>query len=81
MNYCNTQEEVWKDIEGYEGLYTISNHGRVWSHTPKRILKGYYGSNGYERAGLSKNNKAKYYSVHRLVAIAFVDNPNKLSGV
>ena len=69
-------EEIWKDIEGYEGLYQVSNLGRVKSLRRNIILKNKIESNGYERVVLSTNNNPKDYSVHRLVAIAFIPNPN-----
>lgn len=73
-------DEVWKDIEGYEGLYQVSNLGRVRSlkFNKTKILK--QGNvNGYKRVVLSKNGKRKNYFVHRLVAMAFISNPNNLS--
>lgn len=69
-------EEIWKDIEGYEGLYQVSNMGRVKSLRRNIILKNKIESNGYERVVLSINNIPKGYSVHRLVATAFISNPN-----
>lgn len=68
-------EEIWKDIEGYEGLYQISNLGRIWTTKYKRF-KNPTKCKGYLQIGLSKNKKRKMYKVHRLVAIAFVSNPN-----
>jgi NUMOD4 motif len=44
----NTSDEIWKDIEGYEGLYVISNKGNVFSFLSNKILKRYCASNGYE---------------------------------
>lgn len=76
-------EEVWKDILGYEGLYQISNLGRVKSLPRKNnkriinkeIIKVFTKlPNGYLKAGLSKNGKTKYYFVHRLVAEVFIPN-------
>ena len=69
-------EEIWKDIEGYEGLYQVSNMGRVRSLRRNIILKNKIESNRYERVVLSTNNIPKGYSVHRLVANAFIPNPN-----
>lgn len=70
-------EEVWKDIKGYEGLYQVSNKGQVKSAerfgTKGGILKGCLRS-GYRRVILTKQNKPKFYSVHRLVAEAFIPN-------
>lgn len=80
--------EVWKDIKGYEGLYQISDVGRVKSldqyikckKNNKRLIKGkilktYINENGYEWVRLYNNTKRKIYRVHRLVAEAFIDNP------
>jgi hypothetical protein len=87
--------EQWKDIEGYEGLYQISSFGRVKSFDRYvrcrigyylkvgRILKPRWSKKlGYPMVGLSsiKSVVAQKY-VHRLVAIAFVDNPNNFSVV
>ena len=72
--------EIWKDIKGYEGLYQVSNRGRVKSlwFGKENILKP--GScRGYLHIGLSKNGEYKQYMVHRLVAQAFLSNPNNLS--
>lgn len=74
-------KEVWKDIEGYEGSYKISNFGRILSlrrnETIKseRILKARQDKNGYLHFTLQKNNKPKSYQAHRLVAQAFIPNP------
>lgn len=71
-------DEVWKDIEGYEGLYEVSNMGRVRSFprntTSGKILKPITQKNGYLYVILYKDGKAKNYKVHRLVALAFVPN-------
>ena len=72
MEKFNT--EVWKNIVGYEGLYEVSNKGRVYSHFIKGIKKKRL-HNGYEVIDLTKDNKRTTKSVHRLVAIAFIDNP------
>lgn len=79
--------EVWKDIKGYEGLYQVSNFGRVKSVARKIQLKQYakettetimkldLNKRGYLYVHLCKNSKYKSYRVHRLVAEAFVENP------
>lgn len=70
-------EEIWKDIEGYEGLYKVSNLGNVYSYYINRNLK--YGiSDGYKFVILNKNGDRKFKLIHRLVAEAFIPNPNNL---
>ena len=73
--------EIWKDIKGYEGLYKISNYGEVYSIRRGKLLKCKKGNHGYERVGLSKNGKTKLFLRHRLVAEAFIPNPNCLPQV
>lgn len=88
MNNGSESMEVWKDVVGYEGLYQVSNLGRVKSVerykdnngtkqlVKERILKqGENKKGGYLKVDLWKNNKSKTLYVHRLVAIAFIDNP------
>lgn len=75
------ENEIWKDIEGYEGLYQISNLGRVKSlnynrTNQEKILKQIKDRGGYFKVNLWKNGNQKTYQVHRLVANAFIDNPN-----
>ena len=69
------ETEIWKDIPGYEGLYQVSNFGRVRSILTGRIRK--YGDNGhgYKFIPLCKNNKTRNYYIHRLVAALFIKNP------
>ena len=79
----NLENEIWKDIRGYEGIYKISSYGRVWSLKRKgvvkeKILSQTYNNNGYLRISLNKNNKSKSILVHRLVAQSFIPNPNNL---
>lgn len=68
----------WKDIEGYEGLYQISDIGLVWSVRNRKYLKYTYKSKRkpYKKVQLWKNGKQKNYYIHRLVAQAFIPNPN-----
>ena len=75
------EKEIWKDIEGFEGMYQISNRGNVkslnYNKTGKeRILKPNKVSHGYLQVQLHQDGKAKNYYVHRLVAAAFCDNPH-----
>lgn len=65
---------MWKDIEGYEGLYQVSNKGEVKSLITNRILKPKHSR--YSMVVLCKDNKKKYPNIHRLVAKAFIPNPN-----
>ena len=69
--------EIWKDIDGYEGSYQVSNLGKVrtlnWKNTGKiQLLSQMETNRGYFRVNLCRNGKMKYYLVHRLVATAFV---------
>lgn len=72
--------EEWKDIEGYEGLYQVSNYGRVKSlwFGREKILKGGKNARGYLVVGLWKDGKRVMKKVHRLVAEAFLENPQNL---
>ncbi len=76
-------EEIWKDIKGYEGYYQVSNQGRVrriksGKSTQKgRILKTSSKFDEYSRTGLSINGKVCWLTIHRLVAEAFIPNPEK----
>lgn len=85
--------EEWRDIEGYEGKYQVSNLGRVKSlsrkvyngngfyYTKSKILIPAMDNKGYNRVHLTKNGIGKTYKLHRLVAKAFIDNPNNLPQV
>lgn len=80
------EQEIWKDVVGYEGLYQVSNLGGVQSlqkiHKSihpyiqkERIMKHYPNKDGYWMVDLSKCGQKKHFQVHRLVALAFVANP------
>ena len=73
--------EIWKDIKDYEGIYQVSNLGNIKSYYTKKMLKPYINIYGYCRISLYKNHKCKNCAVHRLVAEAFIPNPNKLKTV
>ena len=78
--------EIWKDIVGYEGLYQISNLGNVKSlnyrRTGKeRILNPGNNGCGYLFVILCNNGKRKHFKIHRLVANAFLENPDNKSDV
>lgn len=87
-------EEIWKDIEGYEGEYQVSNFGRVKSlprwiefsdgrvrFYQEKIIKDKKAGTGYRQVSLYRNCFCEYFSVHRLVAEAFIPNPNSLRDV
>ena len=69
-------EEIWKDIKEYQGLYQISNLGRIKNVKRNRIKKQTINKDGYYITKLSKNNKKKTYLIHRLVAEAFLNYNN-----
>ena len=92
------ENEIWKDIKEYEGIYQISNLGRVKSYYKcirtkyghfERIKdeKGTFikgrpkGLNGYMVVDLYNKGESKKYYIHRLVASAFIDNPNNFEQV
>lgn len=71
-------KEIWKDVSGYEGLYRVSNLGKVFSVGSNIILSSKPNNRGYVRVHLNKNRSVKAFSVHRLVANAFLEkNTNK----
>ena len=80
------ENEIWKDISGYEGLYQVSNFGNVRvldrfyvvnnrkAHlVPGRVLKKIDNGNGYDYITLHKDGRRKNHYVHRLVAMAFLE--------
>lgn len=86
--------EIWKDVVGWESSYSVSNFGRIKSKARTRagkndtesivsvkIKKTYIDEDGYERVSLYENNKTKLLGVHRIVAEAFLPNPDNLPQV
>lgn len=81
----NLKNEIWKDIPGYEGLYKVSSFGRIKSlarktgknlHSyPEKLMSPVITVLGYTKITLSNNGKIKHTSVHRIVAITFIPNP------
>ena len=83
-------DEEWRDIDGFDGAYKVSNTGRIWSvsrivrknsvrgavQTKDMILHQRKDQNGYARVYLNENGKTKFVAVHRLVAKAFIPNPD-----
>lgn len=73
------QEELWKAIKGYEGLYQVSNLGKIKNLITNKILKGFYNKKGYLSVKLYNKNNTKTFYIHRLVALNFINNTeNKL---
>lgn len=70
---------IWKDIPGYEGLYKVSNTGKVFSCVTNRELSVIQKKDGYTCISLcDKDHNKKQYRIHQLVAKAFIPNPNNL---
>lgn len=80
-------KEIWKDIKGFENLYQVSNLGRIKSlgnksnHKRDIIMKQTLNYKGYLQLCLRKDNKSYHFVVHRLVAGAFIPNPDNLPQV
>jgi hypothetical protein len=79
-------KEIFKDIQGFEGLYQVSNLGNVkslnYNHTGKeKILKPAKNNKGYLMVNLYKEGKQKTCKIHRLVAQSFIENPQNLPQV
>ena len=70
-----------KDVVGYEGLYAVTSCGKVYSYINEKFLNPYTGSKGYLFVNLYKDGKMKHYSLHRLVAMAYIPNPENLPQV
>jgi len=74
---------VTKDIPGFEGLYSVTADGRIWSHAKSMGLSRHGGRwlkpslvNGYPTVALFSNQKQKMMPLHRAVALAWIPNPN-----
>lgn len=78
-NLCKMDEALdeleMKDIEGYEGQYAVTRDGRVWSYKSNRFLTNTNNGQGYLQVTLSIGGVNKKYRIHRLVAEAFIPNP------
>lgn len=80
------QEEIWKDVPNYEGLYQVSNYGMVKSlerkashkngnfHTVKEKILKQTMCKGYLKVTLCKNNKLKNFPIHKLLAVTFLNH-------
>ena len=67
-----------KDIKNYEGLYAVTSCGKVWSYRSQKFLKGIPDKDGYLRVTLVKDKQKRNFFIHRLVAEAYISNPNNL---
>lgn len=78
----NLDGEIWKDAVGYEGLYEVSNLGRIKSlidnhgNSREKIVKPIKNTHGYFTVNLSKDKKQRSVRLHRLIALTFIENPN-----
>lgn len=70
-----------KDIKDYEGMYAITEEGQVWSYKSKKFLKLIPDKDGYLKVNLYTNGTKKVHYIHRLVAEAYLPNPNNLPEV
>lgn len=70
-----------KDIKEYEGLYAVTSCGRIWSYRSKKFLKNQLDRYGYEYVNLKFQGKCKKEKIHRLVAEAYIPNPDNLPQV
>ena len=68
--------EIWKDVVGYESIFSISNYGRVYSKRTNKILKQVRNKFGYLTIPTKINYVNYCFRVHRLVAEAFLENPD-----
>lgn len=84
-NFTDTEleNEQWRDIDGYDGMYQVSDLGRVRSHKSGewRVMKGVKDRFGYLKVCLRKDGKQKTVLVHRLVASAFIPNSDETKTV
>lgn len=69
---------VIKPIPNYEGLYSATDDGQIYSEYSKKFLKQRLNRKGYWQVSLRKDGKTKTYETHRLIAITFLKNPNNL---
>ena len=70
-----------KDIKNYEGLYAITEDGRVWSYRLSKFMKTWDNGAGYLKVRLKKDGKMAIHYIHRLVAEAYIPNPNNYPAV
>ena len=66
---------IMKEIQGFEGLYAVTDEGQVWSYHSKKYLQPQIVGDGYCQIALYKNGDKHRYYVHQLVAMTFLPNP------
>jgi len=71
-------DELWKEIKDFEGLYSVSTLGNIFSIKNNKLLKLKRTKKGYLTVSLNKDGATSYYRVHRLVAHTFISNPSLL---
>lgn len=69
-------KELPVNLDGYESKYKITNDGRIYSEYLGDFLKPFYSRGGYVRVKLNYGNRSKKFMMHRLVAMAFIPNPD-----
>lgn len=75
----NDNNEIWKQVVGFEEFYEVSNKGQIRSFRTKRILKTYLINSGYKSIKFTVNNRRTSHLIHRLVATAFIPNEDELA--
>lgn len=70
--------EIWKSVGGFDGIYEVSSCGRVRNATNGNIITPKHNNRGYVQIRLNKCGKTHYWLLHRLVAFAFIPNPENL---
>lgn len=70
-----------RDIKGYEGIYAITSCGKVWSYRKKKFINPQFNERGYKYVHLYKDGIKKLAFIHRLVAQAYIPNPNNYDTV
>lgn len=70
-------DTIWKDVVGFEELYEVSCQGKIRNKNNGRLLNGWTIKKGYIQVALRKNKKSYFMLVHRIVAEAFIPNPDR----
>lgn len=76
LSFDHLEGEIWKNIEGYEGIYEISNYGRIKNVKRGSLVQHCLNKVGYAVVKLPKEGKRVHHKLHRLIANAFLPNPN-----